>query len=240
MTRNAIAVARIAASHHVVDLRFLPASAGRSAALIAFDQLTAGEVLDVHSADDHRGLLHQLQWERPGQFEWTPAADEPGCFHVEITRRDVPRGSLRTVTEALSWDHHRLADLERRAFAALRAGDLRAAADRYRAFVRGLNRHIRSEEELLFPLFEHETGGSGPASPASALRAEHREIRMLLEDIERNVDGTEVVAERRESLLAIQREHDEKEEALLYPAIDRALSPTGSDALVARIQEMPA
>jgi uncharacterized protein (DUF2249 family)/hemerythrin-like domain-containing protein len=224
---------------HTLDLSDQGCGERRARLLSAFDALRTGETLVLVTADDPRFCLENLQATRGGLFEWSPLAADPTHWHVEITRRDAAWGQRRRVTEALRWDHERLHRLEERAFAALLAGDRKKARSLYAAFHHGLNRHIRFEEELLFPVFEVKAG-LPHGGPTAVMRAEHREIRMLLEELVRAVDdGPTEVEEQRQALHGILREHDRKEESILYPGTDEMLTEAESDALVAKIQAFP-
>ncbi len=207
-------------------------------ALEAFDSLKPGEVFALVSSQRPSALLERLRNDRKGQFEWTPTG-EGKTWTVQVLRRDADRGSLRAVNEALSWDHDRLDALEARAFAARSAGQLTAAMEAYSAFAYGLRRHIRFEEEILFPEFEMRTGFSPHMGPTAVMRDEHREILLCLESIEGliRVAGSPVES-RRHALHAVLGNHNLKEENIVYPGTDHALTARERDELVARIQAM--
>ncbi len=228
-----------AVPHATVDIRTIAPQDRRGALLSAFDSLPPGAAIVLVAGEEPRAMLEALQRTRKGLFEWAPLADDPRTWHVEIARRSAAPGTPRRLTEALVWDHEHLDALEQRAFAALVAGERAAARQLYTAFHRGLNRHIRFEEEVLFPVFDVKAG-LPHGGPTAFMRAEHREIRMLLEDVVRAVDdGPSAVAEPRQALRAFLSEHDRKEESILYPGADLLLSEAESDALVARIQAYP-
>jgi uncharacterized protein (DUF2249 family) len=223
-----------------LDARTL-ASADRPAALLAaFDELTPGQTLILLSSEGPQPFLKQLQAQRKGLFEWAPLATDPRCWQVEITRRDSPAGAQRRITEALLWEHARLDALEQRAWELLRGEEREQARRLYSAFHSALDRHIRFEEEVLFPVFEVRTG-LPHGGPTGVMRAEHREIRMLIEEIVRGLDdGASAVDEPRCTLLGVLADHRRREEGLLYPGTDQLLSDAESDALVAKIQAFPA
>jgi hemerythrin-like domain-containing protein len=149
-------------------------------------------------------------------------------------------GDLRRLTEALGWDHDRLDALAGRAFAARAEGRLQSARDLWAAFSAGLRRHIRFEEDVLFPIFEAKTGMPPDAGPTAAMRAEHRAIETLLARVAEVVAMPGPPAEALHAdLVSVLRGHNEKEELVLYPGTDRLLEPEESDALVARLQEQP-
>jgi uncharacterized protein (DUF2249 family) len=213
-------------------------SGGREGALLAdFDRLGPGESVEA-LVDDPRALLGLLRARRRGQFEWSPLAPEGSRWRVSVTRRTAAEGARREVTEALAWDHDRLEAIEASAFQARARGDMGAARESWALFARGLARHIRFEDEILFPEFEARSGMGPEAGPTAVMRQEHRRIEELLDAIGRAIGepGSEADALRRELHLVLG-DHNVKEEEILYPATDRLLSEVERDELVARIQD---
>jgi uncharacterized protein (DUF2249 family) len=213
--------------------------AERAAAIVqSFDGLQPGETLSFLADSKPAAALARLQRERKGLFEWTPVEEGPQ-WRIEVLRRGGRAGALREITEALSWDHDRLDALEAAAFEARAGADLELAQRSYAAFAHGLLRHIRFEEELLFPLFEERAGLSPMMGPTAVMRSEHREIERRLQAIAAEIGLARPQADlesRRRAFHEVMRAHNDKEEQVLYPAVDRTLSAEESDALVARIQ----
>jgi hemerythrin-like domain-containing protein len=195
----------------------------------------------VVTEEDPRPLLRRFQLERSGAFEWIPLESGPETWVTEIVRRAANVGELRRLGEALGWDHDRLDDLAARAFAARAAGRPENARRLWDGFSAGLRRHIRFEEQVLFPLFEAKTGASPDAGPTAVMRSEHRAIERLLGVIAAVIALSDPAADAlRAEMVSLLRGHNEKEELVLYPGTDRLLAPEESDALVARLQEQPA
>jgi uncharacterized protein (DUF2249 family)/hemerythrin-like domain-containing protein len=208
-------------------------------ALDAFDALDPAEkvTLELHRAP--RGLLARFQAERKGQFEWTPLVEGPEVWRIEVSRRKAEKGSLREVNEALAWDHDRLDDLEASAFTARDRGYFEEAKAIYSVFAHGLRRHIRFEEELLFPEFETRAGVPAESGPTAVMRDEHREILDCLERIEKAIgDRRAPIDSLRHALHLVLANHNLKEEKIVYPMTDRALGEQDRDALVARVQAL--
>ena len=110
-------------------------------------------------------------------------------------------------------------------------------ADGYHArFCRAIEAHLGAEESLLFPAFESSTGLQG--GPTQVMREEHAQMRGILEQV------TEAISERQfetyadlcEMLLILIRQHNLKEENILYPLCDRSLAQ-GSQELLSRLAQ---
>ena len=220
-----------------LDVRAMPAEAAAGQALSRFDLLDPGERFVLVGRDAGATTLSRLQSERPRAFEWSPLLSGPPVWRTEIARREAASREPRGVNEALSWDHDRLEALESAAFLARSAGDLQAAFDLFAEFALGLRRHIGFEENLLFPAFEARTGMSATAGPTAVMRAEHREIETLLEQIASGIgDAAGEVDVLRANLHAVLGDHNVKEEQVLYPSSDQLLGAEGADRLVSEIQ----
>jgi uncharacterized protein (DUF2249 family)/hemerythrin-like domain-containing protein len=227
----------LATAERVLDLRPLATEARAAQALSRFDSLSPGERFVLVSGDACSDVLRRLQAERGGLFDWSPLEAGPSVFRTEIARRETAAAGPRGVMEALAWDHDRLDALEDAAFRARAAGDLQAAFDLYAEFAVGLRRHIGFEEELLFPAFEAASGMPPSAGPTAVMRAEHRQIRELLEQIAGGIaDAVAPVEALRRSFHAVLGDHNLKEEHVLYPGTDQLLGPEEADRLVRSIQ----
>jgi len=130
-----------------------------------------------------------------------------------------------TVTELLGADHRKLDALLAEAKRELAGGAVRGGATGFAVFRRGLDRHIAVEEELLFPVLESHTGASS-AGPTRVMRAEHRHILQVMDEIgwtlERE-DAPDCLASLA-ALTGLLSAHNGKEERILYPMIDHALT----------------
>jgi len=221
----------------LIDARSIQGPDRCKAVLSAFDSLAPGEALVVTTDHAPQPLLRHFQVDRAGLFEWSPLEEGPPAWRTEIVRRSAVAGELRGVSEALSWDHDRLEEIERKAFEALARGDSAGAVAAWRDFAFGLKRHIRFEEGILFPAFEEKAGVSPDAGPTAVMRAEHREIESLLDAIGGALEGNGAAAlPLRGDLHRVLGQHNLKEEQVLYPATDQWLGGPERDALVKRIQ----
>jgi regulator of cell morphogenesis and NO signaling len=229
-------MAHVSGIERVLDLRSRSEKGGVEEAVAWFDGLAPGERFVVATSGPATDLLERLQRERRGAFEWSLLAAGPRVWRTEVTRRN-DRDAKRGVLEALAWDHDRLESLEGAAFRARESGDLQAAFDLYSEFATGLRRHIGFEEDLLFPAFEARTGLPPTAGPTAVMRAEHREIRELLEGIAGSIADAACSPEGlRARFHGVMEEHNEKEEGVLYPTVDELLGADEADLLVRRIQ----
>ena len=214
----------------------LPPKERLSILLRTFDALAPDGSFELQSNHAQKAALEHLTKERPALFEWSPLAEGPELWRTKVTRRPR-RGMRREVTEALEWDHDRLDDLERTAFAARAAGDLALATRLFRDFAHGLRRHIAFEEKLLFPAFESRAGVSWKSGPTQVMRHEHREIEKRLQELERRLaDVEDPLVGPRATFHELLHDHNVKEEGVLYPATDRLLTERERDELVTQIQ----
>src|SRR4051812_13811228 len=92
-----------------------------------------------------------------------------------------------SLNDVLAEDHRRLDGLLER-FQECKPKDSARAKELLARFVSGLHRHLRWEEAILFPLFEHK---SGQAGLTRTLLAEHQEIRERLEALSEMLERTD-------------------------------------------------
>ena len=136
----------------------------------------------------------------------------------------------KTISAFFEQDHDRLDELFK-TFQQLKRSDFAKAKEAFKEFKVGLQRHIVWEEDILFPLWEKETGiKEGGAT--SAMRTEHRQIGQHLDAIHQKViDQNPDSDQEEQALLNLLGSHNMKEERVLYPGIDRVTSPTERDTV---------
>jgi hemerythrin-like domain-containing protein len=141
-----------------------------------------------------------------------------------MTTLTTPRVEADSVTVHVCREHGVLNGLLRRVCDDVDAGRLDAARCSCDAFERRLTRHIREEERLLFPLFEARVGIVG--GPTATLRQEHRDIQrsvsLMCEALDRR--DAEAFDDSLRFLRTTLRQHYAKEEHVLFPTTDAALS----------------
>jgi hemerythrin-like domain-containing protein len=137
-----------------------------------------------------------------------------------------------TVTALLQDDHERLDALVDDLRTSVAKAAFAEAREGFVAFASGLRRHIDVEEQVLFPAFEAATGMRSHG-PTAVMRAEHADIRRLLDRTAAALEKADATAlgEATDALTALLAEHDQKEEHVLYPMTDRVLG-AGAGQLV--------
>ncbi len=146
----------------------------------------------------------------PPKAHWNPA------FRVPF--------SIMRPTSALQ-DHHGCCDeLFADAEAAAHSGHWDEACALFARFAAELNRHFLCEETVLFPAFEERTGMT--AGPTEVMRGEHADMRDLLGRMTQACGAHNLsdFSGSAETLLILMQQHNLKEENILYPMCDSALS----------------
>jgi regulator of cell morphogenesis and NO signaling len=146
--------------------------------------------------------------------------------------------STTTVHQYFTDDHRRLDDLIR-TFQAEKRKDFARAKQAFREFLRGLQRHIVWEEEILFPSFE-ERSGMGSGGPTDVMRAEHRLITAALDELHERVRRADPECDAEtERLVDLLSVHNRKEENVLYPMFDAAVDDAERTRLFQDMEEIP-
>lgn len=140
------------------------------------------------------------------------------------------------ITAYFEADHDRIDSLFKK-FKEKKRADFKEAKPYFREFFKGLRRHIVWEEEVLFPFFEKTSRMT--MGPTEVMRQEHRLIGQILDRIHDKVRKADpdTDAEERE-LLAVLGPHNDKEENILYPAIDEFAGEEAA-ALFLKMEEIP-
>jgi len=152
---------------------------------------------------------------------------------------DVSAGvgmDFESVTSYLAWEHDRLDEVLRSVSAAVKNGRFDEATSGYARFESGLRRHLRLEEELIFPVFEARSGMV--SGPTDVMRDEHRHVRQALDLMWHGLQGSDAGAyeDGLRFFESVLPDHNAKEEHILYPTLDSLLRPTERAALVSRLQ----
>lgn len=145
---------------------------------------------------------------------------------------------MTDITHFLTADHTHCDDLFAETENAVADADWIQGLSHFQAFETATLRHFAREESVLFPAFEARTGMRH--GPTEVMRGEHAEMRETLQGMaqalaKRSADAYLGLAE---TLLMLMRQHNLKEEQILYPMADRALSDT-ADAMIHAMETLP-
>lgn len=145
---------------------------------------------------------------------------------------------MKSVSDCFEKDHDRL-DGHFAEFQKLKRVDFPAAKGNFKQFMFGLKRHIVWEEETLFPIFERNTG-MRDMGPTAVMRQEHVLIHERLDALHAKVRAGDAESDAEaEALLAVLKDHNMKEEQILYPAIDQMLVPGELEAVEKAMAAVP-
>jgi len=127
--------------------------------------------------------------------------------------------------EFFTLDHRRCDEKWAEVEAAAQAGDVELEKQNWRAFQDEMLRHLRMEEEAMFPAFE-QASGLTDSGPTFVMRSEHEQMRGLIEQMSAAADGDDYdeVVDLGDTLLMLIQQHNQKEEQMLYPMAERALA----------------
>lgn len=142
---------------------------------------------------------------------------------------------MNNVFTHFSHDHERLDKIFEQFKASINSESLDEAKLLWGDFNQGLRAHISWEEDHLFPLFEQHTGAVD-TGPTAVMRREHAAIEVLLSVLKENLDKRDVdLLGRCHELEALLKQHNIKEERVLYPAIDDLCSDVEIKTLLAEL-----
>ncbi|MDE2008840.1 MAG: hemerythrin domain-containing protein [Candidatus Omnitrophica bacterium] len=124
-------------------------------------------------------------------------------------------------------------------FQTLKNQDYARARASFRAFKFGLQRHILWEDQILFPVFETRTGMKD-RGPTAVMRQEHILIKEALEALHQKVRRNDPDSgNEEEALIDLLSRHNQKEEGVLYPAIDQLMTAEEKKSLFKQMQDVP-
>lgn len=145
---------------------------------------------------------------------------------------------MKTITDYYAKDHDRLDGIFKE-FQSSKKKDIDTTRKLYHEFRVGLQRHIVWEEEILFPLFEEKTGMTG-RGPTEVMRNEHAQIGSFLDAIrDRLLKGDTATDDLESGLLQVLKMHNDKEETILYPMIDRVTSEEEKERIFKQMESLP-
>lgn len=143
----------------------------------------------------------------------------------------------QSISTFMEDDHDRL-DGILKDFMAGKGKDAVKAKTLFSAFDRGLCRHIRWEEEVLFPPFEERTG-MRDTGPTAVMRHEHVLIKGYLERIRKKIASGDLAVDGVvQEMVGVLSEHNMKEEHVLYPWFDDNLGAQERSEAFSRMEGM--
>jgi hemerythrin-like domain-containing protein len=201
-----------------------------------FEGLSANKGVEVIADFDLRVLLPSLQEQKWGRFNWFPLEDGPSNWRVDLTLLEPPV-SPRGIEELFTSDHQRCDEIFVLVEAAAQAGDINKAKKNFAEFILGMNHHFTMEEEGFFPAFERATGMT--QGPTMVMRMEHKQMRGLLMQMQEAVTKEDVneISQITSTLMVVMRQHNIKEEQMLYRMGGMHLS-NEADSLLRSVQAL--
>lgn len=189
-----------------------------------------GESVSIEVEAPARPLLERFLDE--GVFRRVLLLIERDGQSARIAARPRRLGGATRITEMFEEDHRRLDELA----AMLRKSALHEpmrAVVLAKLLVWGLRRHIRAEEQLVFPIY---VARSKFAAKTAEMHVEHVALFTYLDVIEREADDLVVTTHRDSTikrllvaeagLAAVLAHHNQKEEQGLFPLLDNTLEPS--------------
>lgn len=130
----------------------------------------------------------------------------------------------QTLSAFFTKQHRDADDLWAQVERAAQANDQAQLSSAFARFEHSLHQHLLLEEEVLFPEFERATGIT--QGPTMVMRAEHRQMQALLDQMSVALDKQqrEAVLDAGDTLLTLIAQHNMKEEGMLYRMSEQALS----------------
>ncbi|KRB68025.1 hemerythrin domain-containing protein [Noviherbaspirillum sp. Root189] len=141
------------------------------------------------------------------------------------------------ISQFLEADHHRCDEQLARAETCAGKQDWPGAETAFDDFNAKLRHHLDMEEKILFPAFEEAPGT--PPGPTSMMRAEHQQIRQIIDSMKEALlaHDADAFAASADILHIMMGQHNMKEESILYPMADRFLAARAKD-LIADMQDL--
>ena len=131
---------------------------------------------------------------------------------------------MTTITQTLSQKHIQCDTLFAQLEEYVAHTQWQMALPKFAQFIEEMEQHFSNEENILFPTFEQRVGHT--LGPTQVMRMEHQQMRQLLQNMHESLlqqDSSHYLG-LSETLLMLMRQHNAKEEQILYPMCDQTLS----------------
>ena len=128
------------------------------------------------------------------------------------------------ISEHMTAEHKHCDDFYLEAEKAASENDWNTTRQAYLKFCQSIEQHFEMEEKILFPEIEQAMGSD--MGPTQVMRLEHEQMRSLMDSTLKALDTEdqdEFLGEA-ETLLVFMRQHNAKEEMMLYPMADQFLA----------------
>ncbi len=241
--KQLVAALRLLRTHgerQIIDLQDLPESTRNARALEAYDRISVGDALEIVSTQRPGHLFGEFRARYGSGFYWWPLENRSDVWRVMVAKPAPERAT--SVAGVMGADRHRLDDLWRDFVRGVGTRRFDGLSRCLGELALGLHRHIAIEEAMLFPLLEAQNQMK-LVGPTIAMRKEHRRIEAMLDRLSRLVATPQRAAilqgfgDELDEPSALLANHHSKEEALLYPLIDRIFDPVERRELLSAVQE---
>lgn len=138
---------------------------------------------------------------------------------------------LSSISQYLEQDHQHCDDLYMQAEEHVAANRLAEGAAAFQQFILAFELHLAREEHLLFPALEQHLGSQ--SGPTVVMRNEHEQMRAILRQMLGAIEHADIDSffDYADHLRMLMRQHNLKEENVLYPMADRLLGEQCSSML---------
>jgi iron-sulfur cluster repair protein YtfE (RIC family) len=136
---------------------------------------------------------------------------------------------MESILEYLTGDHRRIDTVYAQLEDAVVEKEEENIKKYYADFSASMEKHLKGEEEIMFPAFEKTTGNS--MGPTQVMRLEHGQMRELISAMGRAVEANDnkKLQGLLETMMILIQQHNMKEEQILYPMIDRTMGAEASE-----------
>ncbi len=143
---------------------------------------------------------------------------------------------MEKISDTFSSDHVRCDELFFRSEEHVQRHEWWQAKETLARFIDAMNEHFLKEENILFPALDKHSADT--AGPTQVMRLEHDDMRQLMQDMQNDIEkqDTDHFLGASETLLVMMRQHNSKEENILYPMADNILAGD-QEKILAHIHE---
>lgn len=148
--------------------------------------------------------------------------------------------AFNTIHEYFIWDQQRLEGLLEQIAGLVADGELRRAHKLFGHYERGVRRHLRIEESVLFQTIANERTGAARWAPTT-IQSEHAEILKLVDEIGAALTREDAAGfgAAHDRLIATLPERRRRLEETVYPLVDALVGAVEAQRIVARLRAEP-